>query len=79
MHQFISRDSKGKIRVVDMKAAWDEEQHAFGIYRTTYQYNGKKTEQPTIYISVGKASRTLREQLEYKQSGARGRRAFQGL
>lgn len=64
MHQFISRDSKGKIRVVDMKAAWDEDQHAFGIYRTTYQYNGKKTEQPTIYISVGKASRTLREQLE---------------
>ena len=64
MHQFISRDSKGKIRVVEMKAAWDEDQHAFGIYRTTYQYNGKKTEQPTIYISVGKASRTLREQLE---------------
>lgn len=47
-----------------MSAAWDEEQHAFGIYRTTYQYGGKRTEQPTIYVSVGKASRTLREQLE---------------
>lgn len=64
MHWFVSRDGKGKIRVVEMSAAWDEEQHAFGIYRTTYQYGGKKTEQPVIYVSVGKASRTLREQLE---------------
>ena len=64
MHWFVSRDGKGKIRVVEMSAAWDEEQHAFGIYRTTYQYGGKRTEQPTIYVSVGKASRTLREQLE---------------
>lgn len=64
MHQFISRDSKGKIRVVEMKASWDESQKAFGIYRTTYQYQGKQTEQPTIYINQGKASRTLKEQLE---------------
>ena len=64
MHWFVSRDGKGKIRVVEMSAAWDEEKHAFGIYRTTYQYGGKKTEQPVIYVSVGKASRTLREQLE---------------
>jgi len=64
MHWFVSRDGKGKIRVVEMSAAWDEEQHAFGIYRTTYQYGGKRTEQPVIYVSVGKASRTLREQLE---------------
>jgi len=61
---FVSRDGKGKIRVVEMSAAWDEEQHAFGIYRTTYQYGGKRTEQPVIYVSVGKASRTLREQVE---------------
>ena len=64
MHWFVSRDGKGKIRVVEMSAGWNEEQHAFGIYRTTYQYKGKRTEQPTIYVSVGKASRTLREQLE---------------
>lgn len=61
---FVSRDGKGKIRVVEMSAAWDEKQHAFGIYRTTYQYGGKRTEQPVIYVSVGKASRTLREQVE---------------
>ena len=60
----VSRDSKGKIRVVEMSAAWDAEQHAFGIYRTTYQYNGKRTEQPVIYVPVGKASRTLKEQVE---------------
>ena len=64
MHWFVSRDSKGKLRVVEMSADWDESQKAFGIYRTTYQYGGKRTEQPTIYISIGKASRTLREQLE---------------
>lgn len=64
MHWFVSRDSKGKLRIVEMSADWDESQKAFGIYRTTYQYGGKRTEQPTIYISIGKASRTLREQLE---------------
>ena len=70
MHWFVSRDGKGKIRVVEMSAGWNDEQHAFGIYRTTYQYKGKRTEQPAIYISMGKASRTLKEQLdlEYKSN-----------
>ena len=63
MQQLISRDSKGKIRVVEIDSGWNDEEHAFAIYRTTYQYNGKKTEQPTIFIRVGKASRTLQEQL----------------
>ena len=44
MHWLVSRESKGKIRVVEMSTAWDEEQKAFGIYRTTYQYGGKRTE-----------------------------------
>ena len=64
MHQFITRDGKGKIRVVEMRAEWDDAQHAFGIYRTTYQYEGKRTEQPVIYVAMGKAARTLKEQLE---------------
>ena len=64
MHQFVSRDSKGKIRVVTMRTEWSDEHHAFGIYRTTFQYEGKRTEQPTIYVGSGKASRTVREQLE---------------
>ena len=70
MHWFVSRDSIGKIRVVEMSTDWCDEQHAFGIYRTTYQYGGKRTEQPAIFIKVGKAARTLREQveLEYKSN-----------
>lgn len=64
MHQFITRDGKGKIRVVEMHAEWDDAQHAFGIYRTTYQYGGKRTEQPVIHVGMGKAARTLKEQLE---------------
>lgn len=70
MHYLITRDAKGKIRVVEMKAGWSEDQHAFGIYRTTYQLNGKKTEQPSIYVEKGKAARTLKEQLdlEYKSN-----------
>lgn len=53
-----------------MSTDWCDEQHAFGIYRTTYQYGGKRTEQPAIFIKVGKAARTLREQveLEYKSN-----------
>ena len=47
-----------------MRAEWSEAEHAFAIYRTTYQYGGKKTEQPVILVKVGKAARTLREQLE---------------
>lgn len=47
-----------------MKTEWSDEHHAFAIYRTTYQYEGKQTEQPTIYVGSGKASRTVREQLE---------------
>ena len=68
MHQFISRDSKGKIRVAELSADWCDEEHAFGIYKTTYQYGGKRTEQPTTYVRCGKASRTVKEQLnlEYK-------------
>ena len=53
-----------------MSVDWDEEAHAFAIRRTTYQYKGKQTEQPVIYVKVGKASRTLKEQveLEYKSN-----------
>ena len=64
MHQFISRDSKGKIRVVQMHAEWNDAEHAFGIYKTTGQYGGKQTEQPTVFVRCGKAARTVREQLE---------------
>ena len=70
MNQLISRDAKGKIRVVEISYEWDDNLHAYVIYRTTGILGGKMTEQPNIYIKVGKASRTLKEQveLEYKSN-----------
>lgn len=64
MHYLVSRDSKGKIRVVEISAGWNEEHHGYCIRRTTYQLGGKKTSQPDIWIYKGKSSRTLKEQLE---------------
>ena len=63
-HSLISRDSKGKIRVVKISYEWDEEQHGFVIHRTTGLLNGKMTEQPDIIILKGKASRTLQQQVD---------------
>lgn len=70
MQYLISRDAKGKIRVVEINYEWDDNLHAYAIYRTTGILGGKMTEQPNIYIKVGKASRTLKEQveLEYKSN-----------
>lgn len=64
MNQLISRDSKGKIRVVEMSYQWDEEQHGYIIHRATGLLNGKMVKQPDIIILKGKASRTLKEQVE---------------
>jgi ATP-dependent DNA ligase len=63
-HQLISRDSKGKIRVVEISYNWDDEQHGFVIHRVTGLLNGKMTEQPDIVILKGKASRTLQQQVD---------------
>lgn len=60
----ISKDSKGKIRVVDIYAEWNEELRAFVLRRETYQYLGKVTKQPDILIERGKAGRTVTEQCE---------------
>ena len=70
MHQLVSKDAKGKVRVVEMSAGWDNSQYGYVIHRTTYQLGGKQTPQPDIWIYKGKASRTLKEQLnlEYKSN-----------
>ena len=70
MHYLVSKDAKNKIRVVAMSAGWDDSQHGYVIHRTTYQLGGKHTSQPDIWIYKGKASRTLKEQLnlEYKSN-----------
>lgn len=63
----ISRDSKGKIRVVEIRYQWEEDYKGFVIRRYTYQYGGKVTTQPEIVITKGKSKRTVSEQarLEY--------------
>lgn len=67
----VSRDSKGKIRIVHITYEWDEDAHGFIIRRYTSQYGGKITTQPIIVVDhgkgVGKGRRTVSEQvrLEY--------------
>jgi len=67
MEILVSKDSKGKIRVVELDREWNDQQHGYVIHRTTYQYGGKRTIQPDILIQRGKVNRTVTEQanLEY--------------
>lgn len=66
MIQLVSRSSKGKIRVLEFDLSFEDD-HMI-ITRFSFQYNGKKTQQPSIYIYNGKAKRTLEEQgkLQYE-------------
>ena len=63
----ITKDTKGRVRVVDISYEWQDTQRGFVIKRITYQYGGKQTNQPDIWIFKGKANRTVTEQckLEY--------------
>lgn len=63
----ISRDSKGKIRVVEISYKWEDDHKGYVIRRYTSQYGGKVIAQPEIVISRGKVKRTVTEQaqLEY--------------
>lgn len=60
----VSRDSKGKLRVVFISCEWNEEQHGYVIQRLTGTYNGKLIEQPELLITKGKVKRTVTEQAE---------------
>lgn len=66
MKYLISRDSKRKLRVVEISCEWEED--AYKIRRVTYQYGGKKTVQPVIIVDsgkgIGKARTTVTEQAE---------------
>ena len=67
----ISKDSKGKIRVVNISYDWDKDLNGYVIRRFTSQYGGKITTQPIILVDkgkgIGKARKTVSEQakLEY--------------
>lgn len=58
----VTRDSKGKIRVIDLWSEHDED--SYTICRETYQLGGKHTRQPDIYIEQGKAGRSILAQGE---------------
>lgn len=63
----ISRDSKGKIRQINISCKWNDISKSFIIERQTGQYLGKLITQPEIEIKKGKVKRTIEEQakLEY--------------
>lgn len=67
MDILLTRDTKGKIRVVEMNGYWSDTDRGYFITRETYQYGGKHLQQPLIFVQKGKASRTVTEQfkLEY--------------
>ena len=58
----ISRDSKSKLRVVEILCDWDSTTETYKLKRYTGQFNGKMIEQPVIEIVKGKAKRTISEQ-----------------
>ena len=60
----VSKDAKGKIRVVEISYDGDPDSRVYTIYRYTGQYQGKMTKQPEIEVTRGKASRNIHEQVE---------------
>ena len=63
MHEIlISRDSKNKIRIVDISCKWNDTIHGFALLRKTGMWNGKMTAQPVVEIKMGKVKRTVSEQ-----------------
>ena len=60
----ISKDSKGKIRVVEISYEGNETTRIYTIYRYTGQFEGKLTTQPKIIVDKGKATRNIHEQVE---------------
>ncbi len=63
----ISRDSKGKCRVINISCEYDQDRNIYTIKRSSGLLNGKLIVQPEIIINKGKVKRTLEEQatLEY--------------
>lgn len=56
----LSRDSKGKCRVIEISLECEENKHT--IKRKTGLFGGKQTTQPDIVITCGKAARSLEQQ-----------------
>ena len=66
----VTRDNKGKVRVVEISCTWNDTLHVYVLERKTGMYQKKMTVQPVIEIKKGKAKRTITEQanLEYNSN-----------
>lgn len=60
----IARDSKGKIRQINIACEWNEKFQMYVITRSSGLYGGKFITQPNIEITKGKVKRTITEQAE---------------
>jgi len=60
----ITRDTKGKCRVIHIKCTFDETNKNYKIERSSGLFGGKFIEQPTLEITKGKVKRTIEEQAE---------------
>lgn len=58
----ISKDSKGKVRVVDINYTFNDP--VYTISRKTGLFQGKMVDQPDLTIERGKVKRTILEQVE---------------
>ena len=60
----ITRDSKGKVRQINIACEWNEKFQMYIITRSSGLYGGKFITQPNIEITKGKVKRTITEQAE---------------
>ena len=58
----VNRDSRGSLRIVNISCDWNDEEHAYEIIRITGIYNKTQTQQPSIFVRIGKVNRTVTEQ-----------------
>ena len=60
----VCKDNKGKCRVAQIEAIYNEKGIYWEIHRESGILNGKMTKQPVIEILTGKAKRSLNQQCE---------------
>lgn len=64
MVTLITRDSKGKVRIIEFTLTHYENPEYYEITRKSGLYQGKMVSQPSLKIEKGKVKRTLKEQAE---------------
>lgn len=67
MSFLITKDAKGKVRCIDIN--YTPEDDGYCIHRTSWQYQGKRTEQPDITITQGKVKRDVEAQCILQYNG----------